>query len=834
MKDGKFYFLLFQFLLAILIAQPPLTYDNCPTSINSNVSSFYQKYFQCVDVTLNRNFYIVIQTDNLPPHESWYYPVGDPNHIDYESQGAGYYQNPNNIQSQNIVVSIPVDPVPRGIEINESNVDGIVGSNENEYGMGARGVALDGVALFNPLAAPGDDIEDEQYSFDYYNAHPQMSGMYHYHTTSKGPLEVMDYKGIIQTPTPGSGEIEVYGIMCDGTVILGCTELDGTTPDIADLDAQNGHVHDLMDESATVHFTDRYHTHICTDQFTNHNFTPEIMYYNDCIMSEIGETYLDTLDLVIITEIMQNPSMVTDANGEWFELYNPGEDSLNLSGWTISDLDNDSHVISSDLVIPPFGYVVLGRNGDFTTNGGVFVDYDYNGINLANGSDELILISSDGVFSDFVAWDNGETFPDPEGASMALLDPNMDNNVGSNWVEAIEPYGDGDLGTPGAPNFITLLTLEIDHQPDWNLIGLPLEAEDSNYLSVFPDAIENTLFSFDDTYMIDSTLINGNGYWLRFDSSGTTTITGNPLNELTIFLNEDWNLVSGLHEEISVYSIIDPESTIVPNTLFGFSESYFITETLAPGKGYWLRAYEEGTVTIQWGTVNTDIPDHSSRDSLLDEANRLTINGTGLYFGIGIPEGEEIQFSLPPQPPSGAFDVRFSDDMNVCESDDCIIEIMPNTDSLHIAYMININPDSGMVWRLTMSQGGDIDLDPFSGDYTISSTEQLFLTKTLVLSVDDENSFPKLFTLHQNYPNPFNPITTLSYDLPKDSDVRLAIFDMLGNEVATLVSTSQQAGFKSVQWDATDSMGRPVSAGVYLYQIQAGEFVQTKKMVLLK
>ena len=92
---------------------------------------------------------------------------------------------------------------------------------------------------------------------------------------------------------------------------------------------------------------------------------------------------------------------------------------------------------------------------------------------------------------------------------------------------------------------------------------------------------------------------------------------------------------------------------------------------------------------------------------------------------------------------------------------------------------------------------------------------------------------PATFTLHQNFPNPFNPITTLSYDLPKDSDVRLAIFDMLGNEVATLVNTTQEAGFKSVQWDATDSMGIPVSAGVYLYQIQAGEHVQTRKMVLL-
>jgi flagellar hook assembly protein FlgD len=57
---------------------------------------------------------------------------------------------------------------------------------------------------------------------------------------------------------------------------------------------------------------------------------------------------------------------------------------------------------------------------------------------------------------------------------------------------------------------------------------------------------------------------------------------------------------------------------------------------------------------------------------------------------------------------------------------------------------------------------------------------------------------------------------------------------MLGREIIQLVNTNQKAGFRSVQWDATDSMGRPVSAGVYLYQIKAGEFVQTRKMVLLK
>jgi hypothetical protein len=93
---------------------------------------------------------------------------------------------------------------------------------------------------------------------------------------------------------------------------------------------------------------------------------------------------------------------------------------------------------------------------------------------------------------------------------------------------------------------------------------------------------------------------------------------------------------------------------------------------------------------------------------------------------------------------------------------------------------------------------------------------------------------PLIFALHQNYPNPFNPITSLRYDLPEQTQVILTIYDLMGREVTQLVNTTQEAGYKSVQWNATDMRGKPVSAGVYLYQIRSGEFVQTKKMVLLK
>ena len=104
----------------------------------------------------------------------------------------------------------------------------------------------------------------------------------------------------------------------------------------------------------------------------------------------------------------------------------------------------------------------------------------------------------------------------------------------------------------------------------------------------------------------------------------------------------------------------------------------------------------------------------------------------------------------------------------------------------------------------------------------------------MVLYNDEDPLFPSSYNLYKNYPNPFNPITTLRYDIPKDSFVDITIYDMLGNVVNNLVNTYQSSGNKSIQWNATNNQGKPVSAGVYLYKIQAGDFVDTKKMILLK
>ena len=118
-----------------------------------------------------------------------------------------------------------------------------------------------------------------------------------------------------------------------------------------------------------------------------------------------------------------------------------------------------------------------------------------------------------------------------------------------------------------------------------------------------------------------------------------------------------------------------------------------------------------------------------------------------------------------------------------------------------------------------------------------TSTNNAWIYKRIwnILDIFGQESLSFIdYKVHNNFPNPFNPITTLHYDLPEDAMVNITIYDMMGRIVSNLVSSQQNAGYKSIQWDATNDKGAPVSAGLYLYTIEAGKFRQTKKMVLLK
>ena len=171
-----------------------------------------------------------------------------------------------------------------------------------------------------------------------------------------------------------------------------------------------------------------------------------------------GGTDTSTTDTVgyyiVINEIMQNPSAVGDSEGEWFEIYNNSNNEINLSGFIIKDNDIDSHLITDSVSVGAYSFAVLGRNNDMSLNGGVQLDYQYEGINLANGEDEIVLIDPYRFTIDSVAYDDDMMFPDPNGATMALINIELDNSIDSNWVEYDSlTYGDGDYGTPGFENF---------------------------------------------------------------------------------------------------------------------------------------------------------------------------------------------------------------------------------------------------------------------------------------------------------------------------------------------------------------------------------------------
>jgi len=104
----------------------------------------------------------------------------------------------------------------------------------------------------------------------------------------------------------------------------------------------------------------------------------------------------------------------------------------------------------------------------------------------------------------------------------------------------------------------------------------------------------------------------------------------------------------------------------------------------------------------------------------------------------------------------------------------------------------------------------------------------------MLARIELDAQLPHILVLYPNYPNPFNPVTTLRYDLPEQTHVNITVYDMLGRQVKTLINHTQDAGYRSVIWNATNDYGKPVSAGIYLYQIQAGDYISTKKMVLLK
>ena len=170
------------------------------------------------------------------------------------------------------------------------------------------------------------------------------------------------------------------------------------------------------------------------------------------------------------------------------------------------------------------------------------------------------------------------------------------------------------------------------------------------------------------------------------------------------------------------------------------------------------------------------------------------------------------------------YDLWFREVTQACERVFTVSDVSIGAGQAHMIIPDWINLYSDSCWLYL-----DNDSNKIVDDSTL-------LIGQISLDVDDEQGsiLPYKFELSQNYPNPFNPVTTIEYSLPERSDVKIDIFNILGQKVKTLVNKDQVAGTYSVDWDGTDNDGQKIATGIYLYRIQTDHFIKTKKMLLLK
>jgi hypothetical protein len=390
----------------------------------------------------------------------------------------------------------------------------------------------------------------------------------------------------------------------------------------------------------------------------------------------------------------------------------------------------------------------------------------------------------------------------------------------------------------------------------WNMISVPLLVDDYRKASLFCTTLSSA-FSYEGSYVIKDTLNNGSGYWLKFSGEQTRTIMGSGYMLDTIDVLGGWNIIGTLSYSMLTSDILSIAPVTITSNFFGYDGGYKSEDTLKPGLGYWVKTNSAGKLVFKISTplLNNTIPvsvqkkqspSSSSITRIAEEKrlNKLLITdaegkSARLFFTVNPVEIDMEKTELPPSPPSGIFDVRFKSNRTVELADQ-----KKHDEKQTFPISINCGKDPFTIsWELN---GDD---HPYSLEvvyekdksktYELNGNSQLILNTAnilgmkLVMDASNAVELPKEFALHQNYPNPFNPITKIKYDLPHYSKVMLKIYNLLGQEVETLVDEIQDAGFKTVEWNAT-----LVPGGVYFYRLsldaEGNSFTAVKKVLLLK
>ncbi len=375
----------------------------------------------------------------------------------------------------------------------------------------------------------------------------------------------------------------------------------------------------------------------------------------------------------------------------------------------------------------------------------------------------------------------------------------------------------------------------------WNMLSIPSVLNDYARTAVYPNASSNA-FLYEGGYQVRDTLANGVGYWVKFDSAGSVFYSGRLILHDTVSVVNGWNLIGSIGVSVPVDSVVSVPPGLTVSNYFLYNGAYQVASSLDPGQAYWIRAAGSGALVLNApGALSSKPLPRITADAGIPGANSLELTDNGghreaLFFS-GRPEviaRNAERAVLPPVPPEGSFDVRFSGDRYFAGVEAGREEIVP-IQLRGVAFPIrlhwNVDPAESGGW--TLLHGGQSTPLVRTGSIELSAAAAGGLLR-LASGSPENMAIPAAYYLSQNYPNPFNPSTTIGYGLPVRSSVRLTVVDLLGREVADLVNTVQDAGSYTATWMAQ------VPSGVYFYRLKTapvvgrGGFEETRKLVVLR
>jgi len=243
---------------------------------------------------------------------------------------------------------------------------------------------------------------------------------------------------------------------------------------------------------------------------------------------------------------------------------------------------------------------------------------------------------------------------------------------------------------------------------------------------------------------------------------------------------------------------------------------------------------DDGTIKVNSNfklTVNA-VDDAPSLFELKDPMNNAVIKITDQTYNDTLvfkweastdPEGDTITYKFSARWGLSVLDVPSV--KNATETKIAYADIYASMDQSALSHWSDESEITGE-WGISAC-AGMYCVPPSNGPFTMTINEK-------VLSLDGDRHLPTAFNLQQNYPNPFNPVTSINYQLASDAHVTLTVYDIMGQKICTVVNEDQSAGFRAVVWDGRDNYNNSVSSGVYFYRLHAGNYIQTRKMILMR